>query len=100
MVVGVVVDVVTAGVVGREDLDFLADLLVFVLDARWVDFVGFFCAEGLQVWHLKVAFFALQAVSPAQCRCDQEPHISHWTIWESSSMVVPHLQLTFELLQL
>ena len=44
-----VVDVVTAGVVGREELDFLADLLVFVLDARWVDFIDFFCAEGLQV---------------------------------------------------
>ena len=29
-----VVDVVTTGVVGREELDFLADLLVFVLDAR------------------------------------------------------------------
>ena len=48
MVVGVVVDVVTAGVVGREELDFLADLLVFVLDACWVDFVD--CAKGLQVW--------------------------------------------------
>ena len=44
-----VVDVVTAGVVGREELDFLADLLVFVLDARWVDFIDFFCVEGLQV---------------------------------------------------
>ena len=44
--------------------------------------------------------FALRAVSPAQFRCDQEPHVSHWTIWEPSSVVVPHLQLTFELLQL
>ena len=56
MVVGVVIDVVTAGVVGREELDFLADLLVFVLDACWDNF---FCAERLEVWHLKVAFFAL-----------------------------------------
>ena len=78
MAVGVVVDVVTAEVVvvGGE-LDILVDLLVFVLVARWVDFVDFFCTEGLQVWHLKVAFFALRAVSRAQCRCDQQPHISH-----------------------
>ena len=96
MAAAVVVDVVAAGVVEVDELDFLDDLLVFVLDARWDDF---FCAEGLQVWHLKVAFFALRAVSPAQCRCDQEPHVSHWTIWEPSSVVVPHLQLTFELLQ-
>ena len=96
MAAAVVVDVVAAGVVEVDELDFLDDLLVFVLDARWDDFI---CAEGLQVWHLKVAVFALQAVSPAQCRCDQEPHVSHWTIWEPSSVVVPHLQLTFELLQ-
>ena len=94
---GVVVDVVTAGVVvGVEELDFLVDLLVFVLGAHCVDF---FCVGGLQIWHLKVAFFTLRAVSPAQCRCDQEPHVSHWTIWEPSSMVVPHLQLAFDLLQ-
>ena len=98
MAAGVVVDVVTAGVVvGGEEPVFLVDLLVFVLDARCVDF---FCVGGLQIWHLKVAFFALRAVSPAQFRCDQEPHVSHWTIWEPSSVVVPHLQLTFELLQL
>ena len=54
MAAAVVVDVVAAGVVEVDELDFLDDLLVFVLDARWDDF---FCAEGLQVWHLKVAFF-------------------------------------------
>ena len=84
------VDVVTAGVVELDELD---ALLVFVLDARW----DFFCTEGLQVWHLKVASFALRAVSPAQCRCDQEPHVSHWTIWELSSVVslVPRLISSF-----
>ena len=94
MAAGVVVDVVAGEMVGREELEFLVDLLDFVLDPHCVDF---FCMEGLQIWHLKVAFFALQAVRPAQCRCDQEPHVSHWTIWEPSSMVVPHLQFTFEL---
>ena len=54
MAAGVVVDVVTAGVVvGGEEPVFLVDLLVFVLDARCVDF---FCVGGLQIWHLKVAF--------------------------------------------
>ena len=97
VVVGVVVDVeVTGVVVGVEELDFLVDLLDFVFGARCVDF----CVEGLQIWHLKMAFFALRAVSPAQCRCDQEPQVSHWTIREPSSLVTPHLQLTFELLQL
>ena len=94
---GVVFDVETAEVVGVEELDFLVALLVFELVAHCVNF---FCVERLQIWHLKVAFFALRAVRPAQYRCDQEPHVSHWTIWESSSVVVPRLQLTFELLQL
>ena len=56
---GVVADVVAAGVVGGEELDFLVDLLDFVLGARCV---GFFCVEGLQIWHLNMAFFALRAV--------------------------------------
>ena len=50
---GVVVDVVAAGVVGGEELDFLDDLLDFVLGARCDDF---FCVEGLQIWHLNMAF--------------------------------------------
>ena len=62
MAAGVAVDVVAGGMVGREELDFLVDLLGFVLDPRCVDF---FCVEGLQIWHLKVAFFALRAVRPA-----------------------------------
>ena len=69
MAAGVVVDMVAPGMVGRN-----SDLLGFVLEPRCVDF----CMEGLQIWqHLKVTFCALQAVRPAQCRCDQEPHVSH-----------------------
>ena len=77
-------------------LDSLLDLLDLMLSAHTVDF----CSGGLQRWNWKVTFFALRAVRPAQWRCDQAPQDSHWTIQEPSSVTVPHLHLTFELLQM